>query len=217
MPNTNTSCARWQVSVRLKSLGNGGKSAGEGVEEKMARVVARSRHAEGNRMLIRPAEAICMVLIGIGIMFGVRYYMNYRKSPGYGLQEYLGTIKSGRIHDQYALVSDQDKNTWCPTVGKYRTWAEQNVSYTTRIQSVTVTKEVISGDTATAEATISIRASAGGKELYQTGDMGTYTDNFTLRKGSDGHWKVSIAETWKKNNGKLNFQKATPNPPGDSF
>ena len=177
----------------------------------MSRMVGRSRPRE-SFMRIQFSEVIVMVAVVAGIIYGARwYFVTYRNSPGYLLGEYLGAVKSGNVEDQYALIDNADKEANYPTRKTYERAAPQARGYTARISDVKMGKEQIDPNKpnlATLDVSISVRSSASGQQLYQSGTQ-TVEDQYKLRKDSNGKWKVWLSESKQK------LLEIPPSPPGD--
>lgn len=177
----------------------------------MARMVGRSRTRE-SFMRIQFSEVIVMVVVVLGIAYGARwYFVTYRNSPGYMLGEYLGAVKAGNVEEQYALIDSADKQAAFPTRKAYERNAPQSRGYTARISDVKIGKEQIDPNKpniATVPVSISVRTTASGQQLYQTGTQ-TVEDQYKMRKDSNGKWKVWLAQSKQK------LLDVPPSPPGD--
>lgn len=177
----------------------------------MARIVGRSRQRE-SFMRIQLSEVIVIIAVVAAIIYGARwYFITYRTSPGYTLGEYLGAIKAGNVDDQYALIDSADKQKYYPTRKSYEKDAPQARGYTARISDVKLGKEQIDPakpHLATIGVSISIRSSASGQQLYQTGTENV-EDQYMLRKDNNGKWKVWLEKS------KRELLKVPPSPPGD--
>ena len=179
----------------------------------MARVVSRTvvRSRDGTGMGI--AEWIVVIAIGVAIYAGVRYYINYRRGPGFALSSFLGSIKAGNVESQYALLDDSDKRNYYPTQKDYTKNCPLAYGYTERISSFTLTDPKIDPKNPTVakvDSTESVRALAGtqSKDLLNA-ESQSYTDHYTLHKDSKGDWKVWLSHST------LQLTQAKPNPPGD--
>lgn len=183
----------------------------------MARVVGRSRVREGIPTGQKLSEMLIIAGIGLAILAGIRYYfVVYRNSAGFALGEYFGAIKSGDVDKQYALIDAKDKQQYFPTKESYEKDAKQARGYTTRITNVQMIEtppDPKKPDIAVIDATVSVRAAAGGKELYQTGETKDYSNHMYMRKDADGKWKVWLSKSIDK----MDLLKAEANPPGSSF
>jgi hypothetical protein len=178
----------------------------------MARIVGRTRINEKVGTGVRGSELVVFILIAIGLVYAARYYfVVYRNSPSFALGEYLGAIKAGDVTRQYALIDSDDKRNFFPTQQDYTKSAPQARGYTMRITDVKQQEAVIDPKKphiARINATVSMRKPATGEALYETGSD-SYNDSYTLRKDSDGHWKVWLGHS------QMNTLKSPPNPPGD--
>lgn len=175
----------------------------------MSRMVARPRHRENFGTGMRISEyLVALIVIGLAIA-GVRYYfVVYRHSPGYALGAYLGAVKKGDPEAQYALIDDDDKRKFFPTLSEYEKTAPQARGYTERISSVTLSAEKIDPKKphiAKIEAILRLRRA--GLEVYQAASD-TYTDHYTLRKDREGEWKVWLGAS------EINMLKSAPTPAG---
>jgi len=181
----------------------------------MARIMSRSRPVIEGNTGIKFSEIIVIGMAIAGIVFGVRWYLDYRHSASAALQEFVGAIKAGNIGNQYALIDEHDKKNFFPTQQKYERDDTLAHGYTERIENSTIGPEVKdpkNPDKVTIPLTLTVRATAEGKQLYQTGQTQTYSDRIVMRKGGDGNWRVLLSESIDKNTGKLHLQEATPSP-----
>lgn len=180
----------------------------------MARTVGRSRQREGVGSGMKLSELGIFIAMAIVIVLALRwYFVVYKNSPAVALGEYLGGIKSGNIERQYAMLDAADKRV-LPSEDVYEKQCPQARGYTERIIGTTFAPPVPDPkDPAycTINATISVRGPAG-KDLIDNGQTTEVTDQYTMHKDAEGHWKVVLSKGWPKN---LLAQK--PNPPGSSF
>ena len=181
----------------------------------MARIMSRSKPTIEGSTGMKFSEIICIGLAIAGIIFGVRWYLDYRHSASFALQEFIGAIKSGNVGDQYELIDSNDKKNYFPGQGSYEKTCTLAHGYTTRIENSQFgpeEKNPNTPDKITIPLTVSIRATAEGKQLYQTGQTQSYNDKIVMHKNSDGSWRVVISESIDKSTGKLHMQDATPSP-----
>jgi hypothetical protein len=182
----------------------------------MARMIIRSqpRDRDGTKMGL--AEIIVSLCIVAALAWGVRYYfVVYRTSPGFVLGEYLGAVKAGNVPRQYELIDSADKKM-LPTEADYEKNVQQARGYTARITNVQLSApkpDAKNPDVATVEAAVSMRAPSQGQALYQTGETKDYKNTFTLRKDSNGRWKVWLTKSMPQ----MEMLTAKPNAPGESF
>jgi hypothetical protein len=155
---------------------------------------------------------ILMVLAAIGA--GVMYYINYRKSPSYALQNYFAAVKSGDVKAQYALLDDDDKAKYMPTRHDYAQAFKQSQGYAERVVNVSIDAAPNAPSTSevTLNATVDILANSTGKELYQAGSSKGFTDKYVMRKAADGTWKLVLSKSGD-GHGDLNLSKGDPTPP----
>jgi hypothetical protein len=158
-----------------------------------------------------------MIVIGmaiVGIYFGARWYLDYRHSASAALQEYVAALKAGNVGNQYALIDESDKKNFFRTQGEYDKNSLAH-GYVERIENASLgpeEKDPKNSNKVTIPLSVSIRATAEGKQLYQTGQTQTYSDRIVLRKGSDSNWRIRLSESIEKSTGKLHLQEATPSP-----
>jgi hypothetical protein len=176
--------------------------------------MSRSRPGiEGNTGM-KFSEIIVIGMAIAGIYFGARWYLDYRHSASAALQEFVGALKAGNVGNQYALIDESDKKNYYATQGDY----ERNTlahGYTERIENAAQgpeEKDPKDPNKVTIPLTVSIRATAEGKQLYQTGQTQTYSDKIVMHKGSDSIWRVRLSDSVDKSTRKLHLQEATPSP-----
>ncbi len=178
----------------------------------MARIVGRQRVRESSGTGLRVPEIIVFALVICGLVAGVRYYFFvYRVSPGYTLAQYFGAVKAGNVSAQYALIDDADKKQFFPSEKEYEQNAPQARGYTERISGVQMSEEKPDPKkpgVALVDATVSIRQSASGKQIYQTG-TDSFRDTYALRKDKNGAWKVWLERSGRK------LLEAKPSAPGN--
>jgi hypothetical protein len=179
----------------------------------MARVVSRRRPQSEGQYGIKFTEIIVILLVLAGIGGLVKYYMDYRKSPSFALQNYFAAVKGGDVKAQYDLLDDQDKADYFPTKKDYSQKYSQSHGYTERVQNVTIEAAPVNPTTTevTLNTTVQILANSTGKELYQAGSSNGFTDNYVMRKGKDGMWKLVLSKSGD-GHGKLKLQEASPTP-----
>jgi hypothetical protein len=172
-------------------------------------MVARARYRDTATTGMKISEYLVMILVVALVVAGGRYYfLVYRHSPGYMVGQYLAAVKRGDAAAQYALIDDEDKRLWFPTEDTYTKQAKQANGYVERISSVTLAHEQIDpkkSNLASVDATIVVRKA--GQKIYES-DTETFTDHYTLRKDSDGNWKIWLKES------QINMLRAEPTPPG---
>jgi len=181
----------------------------------MARIMSRPRPTIEGSTGIKFSELIVIILAIAGIVYGVKWYLDYRHSASFALGEFIAAVKAGNVGNQYALVDADDKKNYFPSQGSYERNCTLAHGYTERVENSQLGPEEKKGDSGTKVAipvTVSIRATAEGKQLYQTGQTQTYNDKIVMHKGSDGNWRVVISESIDKSTGKLHMQDATPSP-----
>ena len=181
----------------------------------MARIMTKSRPVIEGNTGIKFTEILVIGMAIAGIVFGVRWYIDYRHSASAALQEFVGAIKAGNVGNQYAMIDEHDKKNYYPTQGRYERDSTLAHGYTERIENAqqgSEQKDPKNPDKVVIPINISVRATAEGKQLYQTGQTQTYSDNIVLYKGSDGNWRVRLSESIDKNTRKLHLQEATPSP-----
>lgn len=179
----------------------------------MARVVSRHRPRPEGSTSIKFTELMVIGMVIAVIGFGVRYYINYRHSPSFALQEYFGAVKGGDIKKQYEMLDDEDKK-YMPTPKDYAQAFKQAHGYTERVVNVTIEPDNAPPDATehTLTATVDILASGEGKELYQSGSSKGFTDKYVMHKNKDGEWKLVLSKSGDKHNGELNLRNAEPTP-----
>jgi hypothetical protein len=181
----------------------------------MARIMSRPRPTIEGSTGIKFSEIIVIGMVIAGIVIGVRWYLDYRHGPTFALQEFIGAVKAGNVGNQYALIDEKDKKAYYPTQGAYEQNSTLAHGYTERVESSNLGPEQKSSDSpdkVTIPVSVSIRATAEGKQLYQTGQTQTYSDKIVMHKGSDGHWRVMLSQSIDKSTRKLHMQDATPSP-----
>ncbi len=161
------------------------------------------------------SEYIVMAIFLVGAVAGVRWYMNYRHSPSYVLSQFFDEVKAGNVPLQYELIDDEDKKNFFATQADYD--KSQNLplahGYVERIVSVDQQPPVAdpkNPDIAKVTAKVSVRASGEGKQVYETGASTSYTDTYTMRRNSEGAWKIWFSRSG--NRGSLNLLQAKPSP-----
>lgn len=181
----------------------------------MARTVGRGRPMqEGVGSGMKLSETVIFIVAGIAILFALKwYFIDYKKSPGVALGDYIAGIKSGNVERQYALLDAADKRL-LPTQEDYEKKCPQARGYTERVTGMNFATPVPDAKDPTycsIQATIYMRGPAG-KDLIDNGQASEASDKYVLHKNSEGLWKISLTKGWPKN---LLLQK--PNPPGSSF
>lgn len=169
--------------------------------------------AHRDRPGMGPGEVISFILLVGVLVMGVKYFFDYRHSAGYALSDYIGAIKVGDADRQYAMIDDQDKQDYFPTLKDYTKKAIQAHGYTNRVVGVECASTVAyAGDpnAVTVKATVSIHAESSGKEIGQTAAVTPYTDDYVLRKNAQGQWRVWLGVSG--DHGKLNMLKEPPTP-----
>ena len=177
----------------------------------MARVMGRSRAVERNGMRIQPAELLVMIVVAIAIAYAARWYFVTRKqTPAYALGEFLGAVKAGKVGEQYELLDPSDKKL-VPTKKAYDAAMPLARGYTARIADFEMKEPIVDPkNPSVVRIPVKLSVRKSGQELYQSGSD-AIDDEFTLRKGKDGKWKVWI-QKWKRG-----LAAITPSPPGDSI
>ena len=177
----------------------------------MARVVRQSKVRERNGMTIQPAELIVMLAIIGVIIYGIRFYfVVYRNSPDFVLGEYFQAVKAGNVERQYELIDATDKQNYYPTQSVYEKNAPQSRGYTGRISKWSFSNDqTTSSGAVSVDASLSLRDSSAGKELYQSGSSDV-EDQYMLKKNSSGQWRVVLSKS--KN---VLIKKIKPSAPGD--
>ena len=171
----------------------------------------RTQVRERNGMRIQFSELIVMIAAVAIIAYAVRYYFVVnRNSPGFVLGEYLQAIKAGSVERQYELISAEDKQNFFPTQSIYEKNAKQSRGYTERLTKWSFSNErTTTGGMVSIDAALSIRDSATGKALYQSGGTDV-NDQFVLKKNSSGQWRLVLSKS--KN---ALVEKVTPSVGGD--
>lgn len=179
----------------------------------MAKIMTRSRPViEGNTGM-KFSEIVVIVMAVAGIVYGVRWYLDYRRSASFALTEYVGAVKAGNGASQYALIDDSDKKTLFPSLASYEKTCTLAHGYTERIENSTLApeeKNPKSSEKVTIPLTVVIRGSAEGKQLYQTGQAETYSDRIVMHKGADGKWRVVLSQSADPETNMLHLQKSPP-------
>ena len=181
----------------------------------MARIMTRSRAPVEGTTRLKLSEIIVIILVVCAIAWGVRYFIAYRHSASYALQQFFGNVKAGNSANQYALLDDGDKQQFLHTLGDYEKSVNLAHGYTERIEDMSMGKEEPDPkdpDVVTVPLSVKIRATSTGKELDQTGSSDHYDDRIKMRKDKDGNWKVWYSASVDKNIGKLKMEQATPSP-----
>lgn len=181
----------------------------------MARIMSRSRAASEGSTKIKFSEIIVIVIAIAGIVLGVRAYLNYRRSAGFALSEFLGAVKAGNVANQYAMLDDKDKQKYYPKKSDYEAHNTLAHGYTERVETSTLGAEepdAKSSDKVAIPLSTTIRASADGKQLYEITQKNTYSDKIVMHKAADGNWRIVLSESVDKSTGQLRLQKATPSP-----
>ena len=181
----------------------------------MARIMSRSRSVADGSSGMKFSEVIVIAMAIAGIVIGVRWYLDYRHSPSYALQEYVAAVKSGNVGAQYALIDETDKKNFFPSQGAYENKCTLAHGYTERVENSTVGTEQKSSDhpdKVTLPLTVAIRATVGTKQLYEVGQTQSYSDKIVMRLNGDGNWRVMLSASIDKSTGKLHMQDATPSP-----
>src|SRR5579862_4598752 len=180
----------------------------------MARVIGRTRQRSVYGSQMKLSEMAIFIAAVIGIVLAARwYFMVYRHSPGVALGHFLGAIKAGEGQQQYELIDEMDKQA-IPTEKDYQKLPIAQ-GYVERITSVDLAEAVPdpkNPDMVTIKATLGVRGSSQGKQLYETGGGEAATDTYTMHKDKDGEWKVLLSQSPM-----TNLLKNTPNAPGSSF
>ena len=185
----------------------------------MARVVGRSRPKSEGSTGVKFTEMIVFALLLLVAGGGVRYYYQSLKGPGHALDTYFDAVKAGSVTRQYALLDDEDKKIM-PKERDYEQHCQLARGFTERVADRTLETPVIGSNPneATIAATISIRDTGEGKELYQGGGSHKFADTYFMRKNKEGEWKVVLTKSGKNtpeaccNN--MEIGKATPSAAG---
>jgi hypothetical protein len=179
----------------------------------MAKVVRKSRAPVEGAYGIKFTEIIVILMVLAAGGLGVRYYMQYLKSPSAALQKYFSAVKGGNVQGQYDLLDDDDKTKYMADKAAYVERFKQAHGYTERVTNVTI--EAAPVDPAATEvslnATVDILANSQGKELYQAGTTKGFTDKYVMRKDKEGAWKLVLSKSGD-GHGKLNLANAEPTP-----
>jgi hypothetical protein len=180
----------------------------------MGRTVSRRRPATEGAYGIKFTEVIVIALVLAGIGAGVMWYMNYRKSPSFALQNYFAAVKSGNVQAQYDLLDEDDKKNYMPTKHEYAQLFKQSQGYAERVVDVNIDASPAAPTTSevTLNATVNILANSTGKELWQSGTSKGFTDKYVMRKAADGTWKLLLSKSGD-GKGNLNLSNAGPTPP----
>lgn len=180
----------------------------------MSRLISKRFRFDRERPTMGPAEALIFGLIAIVlVMAGRWYFLIYRQSPGFILGQYIGAIKAGNIEKQYELLSEMDKRYF--TLSDYEKRVPAARGYTERIVGFNVGTPVPNSKdpkVANVQATLTVRESADGQALYQSGSTQDATDTYTMRRDKDGAWKL-----WLMQSDLTHLYKIKPSPAGSSL
>ena len=179
----------------------------------MAKTVRRSKPKAEGTYGIKFTELIVMGIILAVIAGGVKYYLDYKKSPTAALKTYFEAVKAGNVQAQYDMLDDDDKAQYMPTAKDYSSHFVQAHGYTERVVDVTVDPTPNSPTTqeVTLNATVNILANSQGKELWQAGSSKGFTDKYVLRKDKAGLWKLVLSKSGD-GQGNLKLKDASPTP-----
>jgi len=164
------------------------------------------------------SEILVIAMAIAGLIIGGKWYIDYRHSASFALTEFIAAVKGGNVGSQYALIDEADKKAFLPTKAEYVRKSTLSHGYTERIENSTLgpeAKDAKNPDKVTIPLTTEIRATSGGKQLYETGQKQTYSDKIVMKKGSDGNWRLVLSESVDKSTGRLHIQDATPSPNSD--
>ena len=177
----------------------------------MARILRFRPTVDRNGMRVGGPEVIVFVVMAIGAFVGVRYYFTvHLKSAGYALGAFVGAVKAGNPEAQFDMLEANDKAN-VGSVKEYEKKITLGRGYATRIENFTINEELPNPkdpDEVTLKATLSVRGTASGKQLYQSSSQ-SVNDTYVLRKDEKGEWKVSLSKS------KLGLLELPPTPPGD--
>ncbi len=164
-------------------------------------------------MRIGGPEAVVFAMLAIALALGARYYFfTYRKSPAYALGQFFKAVKAGNVDAQYALLDEDDKRFY----PDQKTYDKTPLAhgYSARIENVSFGNEQAgakNGGAVIIDASISVRGTSKGKELYQQSTQ-SIQDSYAMRKNANGEWKVILSQS------KLELpNKVEATPPGESF
>ncbi|MDE2127573.1 MAG: hypothetical protein KGJ62_13380 [Armatimonadetes bacterium] len=145
---------------------------------------------------VKPSEVVIYILVVLGIIAAVRWYINYRHSAPYALSAFYGAIKASKAHDQYALL-DPSIQAQYATEKEYDQQCPLAHGYADRIQNVNLGDpkydNLQNPTIAEITAHVTVRSPSQGEQLYQTGTS-TYIDKDVLKKDAAGDWKVVLGK-----------------------
>ena len=59
----------------------------------MARIMTRSRPVKEGNTGVKFSEVLIMLMVVAVVAYGVKYYLDYKKSASYALSEFMGGVK----------------------------------------------------------------------------------------------------------------------------
>jgi hypothetical protein len=187
----------------------------------MARVVGRSRPKPEGVTGLKFTEVIVFGMILALLAAGGNWYYQYRKGPAFALQAFFNEVKSRSATRQYEFLDDEDKKLF-PTVHDYVEKSILAHGFPERISNVSEEPLVQRSPTEVSiQATVTIKDTGEGKELYQGGSSHSFMDTYILRKNADGKWKIVLSKSGKNslesccNN--MEIGKATASPEVSNF
>ena len=180
----------------------------------MARIMTRSRPVKEGNTGVKFSEVLIMLMVVAVVAYGVKYYLDYKKSASYALSEFMGGVKAGNAEDQYKLIDELDKQKFFKTLSDYKKLTFPH-GYTERVANVTLLpeeKDPKKEDFVTIKMNVSIRDTTVGKKIYENGTTNNYSDSVKMRKNSDGAWRLMLSKSVDPNTNKFSFEQAPPSP-----
>ena len=154
----------------------------------MGRYVSRPRITEGRGMGERFTEVLVVIAILAGIGWGAKwYFMDYKNSPGFALQNYMGALKAGDLDTQYKLLAASTKKV-ITSASVYDSKYPPARGFQGRLVNYELGQVTGSGTERKCDVKVSVRKA--NQDILQTA-TDDFIDHYVLNKDPEG-WRVAL-------------------------
>ncbi len=164
----------------------------------MSRMMSRPRRREGPGLGQKLSESFVYIVILIALVLAGRwYFFVYRRSPQVALQSFITAVDHSNSDAQYDMISSNTK-AFYPSKDAYDSKCPLAHGLAEKIANFGITNMKVTGETAEADVSLSIRKATGtgglpGASLVNA-ETQPATDHYVLKEESTG-WKVDLADS----------------------